>query len=212
MSSVAVPEQQYLLLYDVNWDDYRTFERIADRQPGGRLTFDQGRLEFMTLSFLHEQLKTLIDRLLFAMVEEFDVPVASAGSTTFRREDLERGLEPDQCYYLDNEPLVRGKDELDLAVDPPPDLVIEIEISRSVLDRLAIFASMGVPGVWRADGEQVHFLRLSEIGEYEEHPESHHFPGVRSEEMASFLRQRKELDERALVKLFREWVQTTRAK
>ena len=210
MSTVTLPERQYLLLHDVGWDDFRNFERMVDDQRGHRLTYDRGRLEFITLSYLHEQVKTLLDRLIFVLVEEFDLQIASGGQTTFRREDLDRGCEPDQCYYLENEPLVRGKEELDLAVDPPPDLVIEIEISRSVLDRLGVFAAFGVPEIWCTDGERLRFLRLTDSGEYEEQPQSRYFPGIGSADIASFLQKRKQLDERALVKSFREWVRDVR--
>jgi len=210
MPTVALPERQYLLLHDVSWEDFRVFERMVEDQPGHRLTYDGERLEFMTLSYLHENVKTLFDRLMFVLVEEFDCPLASGGSTTFRREDLHRGLEPDQCYYLENEPLVRGKDELDLTVDPPPDVVIEIEVTRSALDRLGIFAALGVPEVWCTDGAQLRFLHLTENGDYQEQPESRHFPGIRSEEIAVFLQRRKAVNERELIQSFREWVRDMR--
>jgi len=155
MSTVTLPDRQYILLHDVSWDDYRSFERMVDDQPGHRLTYDRGRLEFMTLSHLHESVKMLIHDLLVVLCDEFDSPRKNGGQTTFRREDLGKGLEPDQCYYLENEPLVRGKDELDLTADPPPDLVIEIEITRSAIDRLGIFAALGIPEIWCTDGEQV---------------------------------------------------------
>jgi Uma2 family endonuclease len=206
MSTATLPEQQYLLLHNVSWDDYRQFERMVDDQPGHRLTYDRGRLEFMTHSRRHESVKMLMHNLLAALTEEFDVSRDSCGSTTFRREDLDRGLEPDQCYYIENEPLIRDKDELDLTVDPPPDVVIEIEISRSVLDRLGILAALKVPEVWCSDGERLRFLGLNAAGEYDERPESRYFPGIRSEDVAPFLQKRKELGERALVKSFREWV------
>jgi Uma2 family endonuclease len=208
MSTATLPDRQYLLLHDVSWDDFRHFERMVDDQPGHRLTYDRGRLEYMTLSHLHESVKMLIHDLLVILCDEFDSPRKNGGSTTFRREDLDRGLEPDQCYYLENEPLVRGKNVLDLTVDPPPDLAIEVEITRSALDRLGILAALGVPEVWRVDDEHVRFLRLNHSGEYEEHAESWHFSGISSEGIAAFVRKREELDERTLAKSFREWVRT----
>lgn len=206
MSTATLPDRQYLLLHDVSWDDFRHFERMVDDQPGHRLTYDRGRLEYMTLSHLHESVKMLIHDLLVILCDEFDSPRKNGGSTTFRREDLDRGLEPDQCYYLQNEPLVRGKNVLDLTVDPPPDLAIEVEITRSALDRLGILAALGVPEVWRIDDEHIRFLRLNDNDEYVERTESLHFPGVRSESVAEFVRKRDQLDEPTLARSFRQWV------
>jgi Uma2 family endonuclease len=208
MSTITLPDRQYLLLHDVSWDDFRNFERMVDDQPGHRLTYDRGRLEYMTISWLHENLKKRIDRLLFALVEEMDLPIASGGTTTFRREDLDRGFEPDECYYLANEPLIHDKREIDLTVDPPPDLLIEIEVSRSALDRLGIFAVLGIPEVWCADAESIRFLHLNQNREYEEQSESINFPGIRSAELATFLKEHEDLNELALVKAFRQWVRT----
>lgn len=212
MSTATIPEQQYLLLHDKTWDEYRAFEGIVDRRPGCRLTYDRGRMEFMTLSHLHEFIKMLMHDFLTILTDEFEVPRKSGGSTTFRREDLDRGLEPDQSYYLQNEPLVRGKDDLDLSVDPPPDLVVEVEISRSVIDRLGIFAALRVPEVWCTDGSSMRFLRLNEMGEYEEHLESRYFPGIRSDGIAQVMKRRGELEERSLIQSFREWVQSVHEK
>lgn len=204
------PEEQRVLLEGMTWDHYRDLERIVDEQPGLRLTYVRGRLELMTLSHLHESVKMLMHDLLVILADEFDVSRKNGGSTAFRRKDLDRGLEPDQCYYLENEPLVRGRTQLDLTVDPPPDLVIEIEISRSVLDRLGTFAAMGVPEIWCTDGKSLRFLALTDAGEYETRPESRFFPGIRSADMERFLKNPDQLDEGALVRSFREWVQQMR--
>lgn len=206
MSTATLPDQQYLLLEDKTWADYLDMERLTDDRPGRRLTYDRGRLEVMTLSHLHESVKMLMHDLLKAMADELGVPRKNGGSTTFRNEDLDRGLEPDQCYYLANEPAVRGKDDLDLSVDPPPDVAIEVEVSRSAIDRIGIYAALGVPEVWRTDGESLSVLLLCDDGEYEEQLESRFFAGVPIDGVASFLRKRRELAENELESEFREWV------
>jgi Uma2 family endonuclease len=89
------------------------------------------------------------------MAEEIDLDLVNLGSTTFRREDLQRGFEPDSCFYVQNEERVRGKVEIDPSVDPPPDLVIEVDITSPSLDRFPIYARFGVPEVWCYDGEKV---------------------------------------------------------
>ncbi|MEM7204057.1 MAG: Uma2 family endonuclease [Planctomycetota bacterium] len=78
--------------------------------------------------------------------------VEGGGSTTWRREDLDRGLEPDECYWVENEPNVRGRRELDLRVDPPPDLPIEVDVHASSVDRVKIYAALGCRGGWRSTG------------------------------------------------------------
>ena len=88
------------------------------------------------------------------------VDVFDAGSTTFRREDLRRGFEPDGCFYIRHERRIRGKQRIDLTVDPPPDLVIEVDVTSTSLDKLPIYAQIGVPEVWRHDGETPAILRL----------------------------------------------------
>lgn len=212
MTIAAPPAQQYLLLENQTWSDYLDMERRTDDRPGLRLTYDRGRIEVMTLSYQHENLKEVLDRLLFALVDELDGDIASGGSTIFRKEILDRGLEPDVCYYLENAPLVRGKDKLDLDIDPPPDLAIEVEVSRSALDRIGIYAALGVPEVWRTDGESMTFLLLNDSGDYEEHSASGHFPAIRGDSLVPFLQERKELSEIALVREFRQWARDAIAK
>ena len=209
MSTVTLPEQQRFVFDGIRWDQYLGWDAlIEDRRV--RLTYDRGRLEFMTLSLIHERVKMLFHDLISVLTEEFRVPRLNGGSTTFRREDLDRGLEPDQCYYLENEPIVRDKDEIDLTIDPPPDLAIEIEISRSVLDRLGILAALGVPEVWCSDGESARFLRLQESGEYAKVPVSPHFPGIPSADFIPFLQQRTQTDAQSLMNSFRDWVRSRR--
>jgi Uma2 family endonuclease len=188
--------------------DWRQYRAIADAigETHVRLTYDRGALEFMTLSHGHERRKELLGRLLGVLTEELDMPCQSGGSTTFNREDLKRGIEPDQCYYLEHEALVRGKEEIDLGVDPPPDLAIEIEVSRSALNRMDIYAALRVPEVWRFDGTHLHVHLLNDQGEYDEAERSRHFPFLPIAELEGFLQRRTEMDETQLVKMFRLWV------
>ena len=101
------------------------------------------------------------------MAEEMGVDIERLGSTTFKRADLHKGFEPDSCFYIQNEERVRGKLEIDLLTDPPPDLVIEIDISHPSLNKLPIYVQVGVPEVWRYDGSQLQLLALNE-GQYED--------------------------------------------
>ncbi len=153
----AVQPEQRLRLGAVEWSSYRA---IADALRGRhvRVTYDQGNLELMTISRLHAQLSRLLGRLVFVLAEEAGKTLSSAGDMTCEREDLGRAVEPDECFYIDNEPRMRGKVEIDLSVDPPPDLAIEVEVSRSAASRLPIYAALGVPEVWRYDGRVAEVL------------------------------------------------------
>lgn len=205
--TVAIPAEQRFVFDSVSWEKYLQADDLFDDRRF-RMTFDRGRLEFMTVSHLHEFVKSLMSYFLPVLMEEFGIKRKTSGSMTFRREDLDRGMEPDQCYYLANEPAVRGKDAIDLNVDPPPDLAVEVEVSRSALDRLDILAALGVPEVWCVTADSVRILELSSEGDYRERPDSVNFPGIQSEDVARFLRMRNKLDEESLVESFREWVKT----
>jgi len=134
-----------------------------------RMTFDEGVLELVTPSLPHEKDALAITRIVDIVAAIIGVPILSAGGTTYRRKDLRRGFEPGASFYIQNESRVRDRPEINLAVDPPPDVVLEIEMSRSALDKLPLFASMGIPEVWRCDGQQVTVLILDQ-DHYPSHP------------------------------------------
>lgn len=196
---------QRMVLSGISWRFYETFlDELGDRPI--RLTYDRGNLEIMTLSYTHEQAKRRIGRLVETLTEELNVPLASGGSMTIKREDLDRGLEADECYYIHNQPRIAGKKELDLTVDPPPDLVVEIDISSSSLDRMEIYAALRVPEVWRFDGRSLWVYRLKEDGGYELCQHSTNFPSLPLAELAPFLHMAPGTDETALIRSFRVWV------
>jgi Uma2 family endonuclease len=200
-----------LLLDGIAWPEYETFLRILDERPY-RLTFDQGWLEIMALSPEHELPRGLLHDLVVALAEELGVNLTSFGATTYRRQDLARGLEADDCYYHRNLPYVRGKKRIDLNVDPPPDLAIEIDVTRSSLDRLSIYAALRVPEVWRfADGHlTVHCLQ--DQGQYVLVPRSPLFPTVPLQELVRFVEQGMRDDEVSMLRSFRPWVRGLSAK
>jgi Uma2 family endonuclease len=192
---------------NVDWPRYRAIANALG-ETHVRLTYDRGNLEFMTLSHGHERWSSLLGQFVEVLTEELSMPRQSGGSTTLDREDLERGLEPDRCYYLEHEAAVRDKDEIDLTVDPPPDLALEVDVSRSSLSRMSIYAAIRVPEVWRFDGEQLRVYRLPNDGRYIESAQSLHFPFLPLAEVQAFLLRRNTMDETSLIKAFRQWVRT----
>ena len=207
MSTVPFLAEQRVILDNISWQTYLAILNDADNCRG-RMTYDRGVLEIMAPSKLHEQVKGLIGRMVEVFTEELNIDIESVGSTTFKREDLERGFEADECYYIQHAVEVRGKDEIDLLIDPPPDLVIEVDISRSSLSKFGLYGALGVPEVWRYDGERLQFYVLQAEG-YREIQDSSVLPSLSASQLLHFLRQRLEQSETALIRGFRHWVRET---
>lgn len=152
---------QRMILAQIRWETYRALlTDLADRHAV-HMTYDQGTLELMAPSYAHEEANRILSMIVEAVVLAQGRDLHPAGSTTLTREDLARGFEPDSCFYLTHAADVRGKPVIDLTIDPPPDLVIEIDITSTSLDKLPLYAAVGVPEVWRYDGERVTMYHLS---------------------------------------------------
>ncbi len=188
--------------------DYQAYKMAADAlgERPFRATFDGQRVEFMTTSTRHEGWKSFIGRMLEALSEELEIDIACFGSMTMRRDDMERGLEPGECYYIQSESSVGHRLDLDLEHDPPPDLAVEIEVSRSLLDRIGICAKLGIPELWRFDGQHFRVLRSNESGRYESSDSSLSFPMLPLDEFARFLLMREGTGDSRTVRAFRAWV------
>jgi len=175
---MAIVEKQtagHVVLYNIGWSTYEAI--LADNgNPGTRLTYDRGTLEIMSPSEEHERCKKLLGRMIEAMTEELAIPIRSAGSTTWKSRIREQGLEPDECYYVASESRVRGRKEVDLTVDPPPDLAVEVEITSRWVDKMPIYAALGVGEVWRYDGKALRVEQLQADGTYARQPRSPSFP------------------------------------
>ena len=169
-TAVESPAERFLF-YDVGWNGYLTISGLIGDRPI-RSSYAGGTLEIMSPSFRHERFGGALARLVDFVTTMLDIPTVPGGSTTFRREDLDRGLEPDACYYFENAARLTDLDRIDLSIDPPPDLAIEVEVSRTVINRLKIYAALGVPEVWRFDGESLMVLRLDPPGAYAPSPTS----------------------------------------
>lgn len=126
---INVPPGQHVLLRDVTWQEFETILDELGEHRAARVAYDRGILEIMTPLPEHEFDKEIIGDLLKALLEELDIEFISLGSTTFKNQQMAQGIEPDQCFYIQNESKIRGKKRLDLAIDPPPDLALEIDIT-----------------------------------------------------------------------------------
>jgi len=198
-----------VLLYGVEWSTYEKLRADVGNR-GLRMTYDQGELEIMSPSRDHEHVKKLIGRMIEAMTEELGIPISSGGSTTMKSELKKKGLEPDECYYIANEERMRGKDTFDVLIDPPPDLAVEVDVTSSSIDRMPLYAALGVPEVWRYDGTSLQVELLQTGGEYARQTQSGAFPFLPIEEFQRFLERRNETDETSWIRSFRSWVRQLR--
>jgi Uma2 family endonuclease len=199
--------EQRLLLFGVDWQGYLAIGTALADQPALRLTYDHGSLEFMTTSPKHEIYKKHPARFIEIMAEELNHPFATAGNMTFQSEEVAKGLEADDCFWFEHEAAMRSKLTWDSKADPPPDLGLEIEISRSALNRMAIYAALRVPEVWRFDGQSLSVHRLQSDGTYRQETASQIFRGVPVDEMPSFVAMAQSTDLLSVIRAFRQWVQ-----
>jgi Uma2 family endonuclease len=199
--------EDLIVLTGIRWDTYEALLTDLGDRPI-HLTFDRGRLEILTLSSEHERYRKFLGRLIETMTLELRIAIASAGSTTIKRRDLQRGLESDDCYYVQSEPKVRGKLHIDIAVDVP-DLAIEIDVTRSSTSRQSIYAALRVPELWRFDCETLRVYVLGANGEYEASDRSRCFPFLPVGELQGFLKQITLVDETSLLLAFQDWVRKT---
>jgi Uma2 family endonuclease len=204
LSSRASPIENRLVLHDVDWATYdMLLHAFGTRRI--RLTYDRGTLEIVTGLRRHEWWESRVGYLIPLLGAHWGIDVQPSGSPTLRREDLGRGLEPDDSFHVRHAAVMVGPRELDLTVDPPPDLVLEVEISRSLSDRIGIYAALSVPEVWRCGGERI-LVCLLRGNTYVEVERSASFPPLPLDAFVLFLKETDQLSEAALTKLFLAWL------
>ncbi len=207
---LTVPAGQGLLLHGVSWQDFEEILAELGESRSSRLAYDNGTLEIMTPLPEHEYFKTVIGDVVKDVAEELEQDYESYGSTTWRKQAKAAGLEPDDCFYFQHEAVVRGRVDLDLQRDPPPDLALEIDLTSPSLDRLPIYARLGVPEVWRYEpGPEgsAGLLRLYALrGEaYEEVSVSSVFPQLPLAELPGLIERYRYEGRRALRRATRVW-------
>jgi Uma2 family endonuclease len=185
-----LPAGALLRLQNVDWDDYEHLLTQMDSHPGHRLSYDCGRLIIMSPSTEHEDYKDSIYSLVRVMSLELGVTLETRGTATFKSKLLKKGLEPDACFYVQNAAHVIGKRRLNLDVDPPPDVVVEVDTTNESLPKFPIYVALGVPEIWRYDGQHVYFYKL--VGEdYELIQNSLAFPNFNTQDLTRYMEQGK---------------------
>lgn len=205
VTTPLVPASELIHLSGISWQTYETLlDELTDRRC--RLTFNRGSLEIMAPSPEHELNKKVLGRFLETLAEEFEVDIYPLGSMTLKRPELS-GAEPDECFYFRNIDAVRGKKRLDLGQDPVPDLILEIDLTSSSVNRLKVYGEMGVAEVWIYNGSSLVIMQLQSES-YVTALRSQFFVGVDISEIVVFLRQADSVDYLTLVKLFRTWIKS----
>ncbi|MCG6137871.1 MAG: Uma2 family endonuclease [Nostoc sp. LLA-1] len=214
MVITAPTSSQRAILPNISWQTFETILAEMGNNRATRLAYDHGTLEIMTPLMPHEHNKRLIEKLIDNLIdnlaEELNLSLKSTGSVTCKRQDLLRGVEPDSSFYIQNEPVMRHKQNLDLSQDPPPDLVVEVDYTSASIDRLSIYLALGVPEVWRYDEPVMQIYQLQE-GLYIPCDVSPTFRNLPlTTEIPHFLQKSLRIAEIPMIRAFRDWVKQQR--
>lgn len=213
MTATAQPqpplESEPIVLEGVSWETYESLLRDVEvSHQNVRVTYDRGRMVVTSPLPKHAKWKSLLGSFVEAIADEKGIPISPFGSTTWKRRDKRRGLEADECFYIQHEPQVRGKLEFDLRHDPPPDLAIEVDLRQHALDRQLVYAALGIPEVWRFEGNVVETVLLQADDSYRVSSTSAAFPFLKPAELKQFLDLFGTLDHNSIVRRVREWART----
>jgi Uma2 family endonuclease len=201
-----LPPSATLVIHEFGWDDYEKLLVALNERRCFRVNYDCGRLEVLSLSPSHEEYAWFIDLLVFVFCEIRDLNIRCFGGATWKRKALLKGVEADTCYYTRNSDLIRGRSEINIEVDPPPDIAVEIDITNSSLRKLPIYAALSIPEVWRYDGKLLQFLSLAD-GVYSEIDESCYIPGLTCSMLVEALEAGKSNEPMEVLKAFRRRIQ-----
>ncbi|MBU7582852.1 MAG: Uma2 family endonuclease [Nostoc sp. TH1S01] len=204
LNQLIVPAGHQLLIKNISWSTYKHILAELGENRSSRISYSQGVLEIMAPLPEHEVAKVMIGDFVKALLEELDIEFWSLGSTTFDEEKMDAGIEPDDCFYIQNEAAVRGKDRIDLTIDPPPDLAIEIDITSRT--RFNNYEVLGVPELWRWRGNKLE-INILINGKYVTTNNSLAFPNLPiNQVIPEYLQRSKTEGRNATMKAFRAWI------
>lgn len=209
LRQLNVPPGQRVLFENISWAEFENILTELGEHRASRLTYDKGILEIMTPLPEHEDNKEILGDLIKVLLEELDLEFRTLGSTTFKNQAMGKGIEPDQCFYIQNEALIRGKKRLDLSIDPPPDLAIEIDVTSRTHPHT--YAALGVPELWRIEGDYLQINRFQN-GEYIEVSQSPTFTEIPIQILLEYLKQSQIIGRNKVIKAFRQWVKEQKEK
>ncbi len=196
--------EKRVVLHQVSWQSYEKILDAMGDSHSARLTYHKGTLEIVAPLEAHENSGSLLGQVIEILTEELNLNLKSMGSTTLKRPEIKIGGEPDKCYYIAHEPLVRGR-VVDLTIDPPPDLIVEVDITHTDINKNALYAEMGVDEFWQYNGKTLTIYQLQD-GEYQEVSTSPTFSWVEKERLYQFLKDCAQQGETQAKRIFRAWI------
>ncbi|MEL7035424.1 MAG: Uma2 family endonuclease [Cyanobacteria bacterium J06592_8] len=204
LNRIEIPPGHKVCLTEVSWLEFEKILEELGEHRSSRLAYSNGVLEIMVPFPEHEGGKEIVSDLIKALLEELDIEFYPLGSTTFKNELMQQGIEPDNCFYIENEAIVRGKDRLDLTIDPPPDLALEIDVTSRTHPN--IYSALGVPELWRFEKGKL-YINILEEGKYTRSEFSPHFPNLPlTEIIPEYLQRVKREGRNKTMKAFRTWI------
>ncbi|MEK6322451.1 MAG: Uma2 family endonuclease [Acidobacteriota bacterium] len=201
-----LPPASTLILHGISWEEYEELLDALGEANGLRVSYDQGTLQIMTLSTRHEKYVRLIDNMVSLFSIKRRIKVLCYGSATMKKQHKLKGAEPDSCFYVQNAALVGGKSEIDFSIDAPPDVVVEVDLGHDSLSKFPIYAALGVPEIWRYDGEFMTMYHLVQ-DRYVTAPASQALPALSSDTLTEFLSRSHHEDQYEVLLAFESWLQ-----
>ncbi len=206
-STTPLKQGSHIILGNISWEMYEKLIEVFAEHPALRMTYYKGTLELMTPLPEHETYGWTLGRLVTALSEELGLEIRGLKSTTWRSQPKTAGKEADECFYIQNEALVRSKLTIDLSIDPPPDLAIEIDLTHSSIDKMAVYNELQVPEVWRWQKGKLTVNILTDTS-YVESESSIAFGSFPVKELPRFMELDPTKGENARLREFREWVRS----
>jgi Uma2 family endonuclease len=201
-----LPPASTLILRDISWEEYEELLDALGEAKGLRISYDQGTLQIMTLSTRHEKYARLIDNLVSLFSITMRIKVLCYGSATMKKQDKLRGAEPDSCFYVQNADLVGRKSDIDFSIDPPPDIVVEVDLGHDSISKFPVYSALGVPEIWRYDGELMTIYHLVQE-RYVTAPASRALPALSTDTLTEFLSRSNNEDQYEVLLAFENWLQ-----
>jgi Uma2 family endonuclease len=202
-----ITPERPLILPNVTWDEYEELLEQVGEPAGLRISYDEGRLKVMSLSAEHEKYARFIEKMMTAMSLRLRLVILSFGSATMKKRRAEKGNEPDACFYVQTAPAIGNRIQLDFAIDPPPDIAVEVDVHHDSDDKFAIYAGLGVPEIWLFDRTKL-TIYLLQHGQYVESDTSRALPMLSSRVLTDFLRRLPVEGEFQALLAFDEWLQS----
>lgn len=203
LKQIRVPPGERVILEDISWQEFETILIELGEHRGSRVAYSQGLLEIMVPLPEHEKAKVIIGDLVKILLDELGLNWEPLGSTTFKREDMAAGVEPDDCFYIQNYKLMIGKERIDLSIDPPPDLAIEIDVTSKT--KFSAYQALQVPEIWRYENKLLE-INLLQGKEYIKSETSLVFSIPVKDEIPRFIEMAKTSGTTFALKAFRKWV------